>query len=366
MKQITPLVSIIVPVYNAEKFIHKCIDSIRTQTYENFELILVDDGSTDNSGIICDEYAQKESRIITIHKPNNGVSSARNKGLDTATGEFITFIDSDDCINPQFLEKLLYNIADLTICSVITNLNREYSLINHIYDLPSESHIISTLVNNIFLKTPWGKLFKREIIIKNNLRFDENIRYGEDTLFVLNYIKDIKNIACISNPLYYYTEIEYHSEAITKYNLELREIDYTIRSINTLVAEIERKYSCSIQRQYALDILNSYPLIRILEQGDTQYFSIYKDCTNNDIISFYNDTTVSPILRGIIEIKELYYRKIYKQAYFETKLIRKQYASKFKLVQKQKYNLKVLLNILNINPLLFHIIMISCTKLLKK
>ena len=100
------LISIIVPVYKAEKHLSECIDSIISQTYENFELILIDDGSPDNSGKICDEYAEKDKRIRAIHKENGGVSSARNTGLDNASGEYITFIDSDDFVDKQYLEKL--------------------------------------------------------------------------------------------------------------------------------------------------------------------------------------------------------------------------------------------------------------------
>ena len=98
METMTPLLSVIVPVYNVEKYLSRCIDSILSQTFTDFELILVDDGSPDNCGSICDEYAKKDKRIIVIHQQNRGVSSARNKGLDIARGEYVTFVDSDDQI----------------------------------------------------------------------------------------------------------------------------------------------------------------------------------------------------------------------------------------------------------------------------
>ena len=129
------LISIIVPVYKAEKYLSECIDSIISQTYENFELILIDDGSPDNSGKICDEYAEKDKRIKVIHKENAGVSSARNIGLDNASGEYIAFIDSDDFVDKQYLEKLHCNLkhndADISLCRLsyykkdVANIRRE-------------------------------------------------------------------------------------------------------------------------------------------------------------------------------------------------------------------------------------------------
>lgn len=100
------MVSIIVPVYNVEEYLRECVDSVLNQTYSDVEVILVDDGSTDQSGNICDEYAKMDSRIKVIHKKNRGVSSARNTGIETASGERIIFVDSDDCIHPQFAGKL--------------------------------------------------------------------------------------------------------------------------------------------------------------------------------------------------------------------------------------------------------------------
>ena len=104
------LVSIIVPVYNAERYLHRCIDSVLAQTYTNFELLLINDGSKDNSGEICDKYAVKDSRIRVFHKENGGVSSARNMGIDEAKGEWLSFIDSDDWIEPTMYEKMLQEL----------------------------------------------------------------------------------------------------------------------------------------------------------------------------------------------------------------------------------------------------------------
>ena len=129
----TPTISVIVPVYNAEKYLHRCIDSVLAQTYTDFELLLIDDGSKDQSGEICDEYAQKDARVRVFHQENGGVSSARNLGLDNAKGEWVTFVDSDDWAKPYYIEHLVASIdgADLvvayaTICKKDENAVEEH------------------------------------------------------------------------------------------------------------------------------------------------------------------------------------------------------------------------------------------------
>ena len=123
MEQTTPLISIIVPVYKVEQYLHRCINSILAQTFENFELILVDDGSPDNCGKICDEYAQKDNRIKVIHQKNSGTIIARNAGIKIATGKYLGFVDSDDYIKPQMYEKLYNCISsdnyDIVWCDVV-------------------------------------------------------------------------------------------------------------------------------------------------------------------------------------------------------------------------------------------------------
>ena len=111
----SPIISVIVPVYNVEQYLPHCIDSILTQTFTDFEVLLIDDGSTDNSGRICDEYAKKDNRIRVFHKENGGVSSARNVGLDNAEGEFLGFVDGDDILSPVYLMILLKALEDFLL-----------------------------------------------------------------------------------------------------------------------------------------------------------------------------------------------------------------------------------------------------------
>lgn len=202
-----PKVSIIVPVYNVEKYIEKCINSIIQQTEKDFELILVDDGSKDLSGKICDEYAEKDKRIRVIHKKNEGPSIARNKGLDICKGEYITFIDSDDYIEIEYLANMLNkakrNDADIVMCGFrqIFKGNSEKHCVEKDLDIDKEEFIKGLLVQKGYGLCRC-KLYKYESI-RNN-RFDENLTVGEDTYFNLLVSRNIHKCVYIKDILYNY------------------------------------------------------------------------------------------------------------------------------------------------------------------
>lgn len=198
-----PEVSIIVPVYKAEVFLHKCITSIINQSFKDWECILVDDGSPDCSGIICDDYSSKDSRIRVIHKKNGGVSSARNVGIDNANGRWICFVDSDDYVSPDYLSVMLEQaIADDIFVmvsfdnnkSVGEGLVRGEQMIKKYFSSPLEQ-----------LSAPYCKLFNRDILIKSNIIFEQGIHMGEDALFTLKYLGQINAVAYKDYPdLYFY------------------------------------------------------------------------------------------------------------------------------------------------------------------
>lgn len=203
------LISIIVPIYNVEKYLNKCIESIVNQTYENIEIILIDDGSNDNSGIICDEYAKKDNRIIVVHKENGGVSSARNKGLKIAKGEWISFVDADDWIEQIFCQTLLNKVtqeqADIALCGY----NRiTYNRIEKINANNQEVFLNSNeyLVKSLNPQTGFGfchmKLIKKEVL--KSISFNERIEVGEDALFNIQLSTYIKKAVFIKQPLYNY------------------------------------------------------------------------------------------------------------------------------------------------------------------
>lgn len=203
-----PALSIIVPVYKTEKYLPKCIDSILAQTFVDFELILIDDGSPDHCGEICDEYALKDGRIIVIHQENKGVSAARNAGLDIARGEYIGFVDSDDWIEPEMYEILVTTMVakstDVVICGCTQrNGNGDFLLL----DFQSEGTYTQEQLLKAMYSKPnpiggilWNKLFRKSTI--GELRFNENMRNCEDGMFVVEYLFSACSGFKITDPLY--------------------------------------------------------------------------------------------------------------------------------------------------------------------
>lgn len=208
------LVSIIVPVYKVERYLPRCIESILGQTYTNFELILIDDGTPDRSGIICDRYAEKDSRIRVIHKENGGVSTARNAGIDAAKGEWITFIDSDDWVANDYLEVLLKPLEKYNCDMTVGALEWKHILVSssaheerYIDIEENNSQEILSAINRTEFYGPWLKLFKKDIIEKNKLRFAVGISLAEDAMFVNSYLKSCSKFYLTGKPIYFYNEL---------------------------------------------------------------------------------------------------------------------------------------------------------------
>lgn len=208
-----PKISVIVPVYNVGDYLEKCINSIINQSFDKFEIILVDDGSNDNSGLICDEYSKKDKRIKVIHKENGGVSSARNCGIDNSSGEYIIFVDSDDYIENNQLELLYetirYNDYDL----VYFGYEMEFINKNKVLKVRCKNEIYHS--NKEFLKDyeyfrknyifgyVWNKMFKSDVIKSNNIYFENNI-FPEDLFFTFEVIKKCNKIKSLNYSLYNY------------------------------------------------------------------------------------------------------------------------------------------------------------------
>ncbi len=218
MRNSKPKISVIVPVYNVEQYLPRCIDSILAQTVTNFELLLIDDGSKDNSSKICDEYAEKNKHIHVFHKKNGGVSSARNVGLENAKGEWIAFIDSDDYIKNDYLESFFkYGKLDLYTHviqgfyvfdnkGIINNTNKSLLYSHYKYiNIKSNKYNPAIEKYRLFQRTEvWGKLFSLSLIKSNNIRFDERIKVYEDGIFWHTYLLYIKTIILIPERGYYY------------------------------------------------------------------------------------------------------------------------------------------------------------------
>lgn len=198
--------SIIVPVYKVEKYLRRCIDSILKQTIQDFELILIDDGSPDKSGEICDEYAEKDSRIVVIHQKNAGVSAARNAGIDMAKGEYIVFVDSDDEIRERYLECMDASDADLVVSGVenigpdgITQHKLQYCN-SKFYRI--EQELVEEMIKNKSFNFIYSKRYRNDILKEKEIRFLLDISLSEDTIMVAEYL-------CECDTLEYINAVEY-------------------------------------------------------------------------------------------------------------------------------------------------------------
>ena len=207
------LISIIIPVFNAEKYLRQCLDSILAQTYTNYEVVIINDGSTDKSGDIIDDYGKYDDKIHPYHRNNGGVSSARNFGISVASGEYICFIDADDIICNNYLD-ILYTAIQKGADSSIAGFK-------HI-DVPQDKEIIvvpqkeeiknlnDSILDFLDFEKPdwqrylWNRLFKMSIIKKNNIRFREDIYYKEDGVFLVDYLCKSNGLVSYSNQIIYY------------------------------------------------------------------------------------------------------------------------------------------------------------------
>lgn len=201
------LFSVIVPVYNSESYINECIQSIIDSNYKNWELLLIDDGSTDQSGAICDEWSQRDSRINVFHKLNGGVSSARNLGIEKANGIWLTFIDSDDFISPDFMNRILEEAARVNADLVFNDFNIIYSDKEALFRTYSwNSNKEESFCNYLVYSWPrvaWGAV-KKDLITRNDIKYPENLTVFEDFHFMCRCILCCQRIIKVSEPLYNY------------------------------------------------------------------------------------------------------------------------------------------------------------------
>ncbi len=242
-----PLISVIVPIYKVEKYLGKCIESILKQTYKNLEIILVDDGSPDACPQICDEYAKKDSRIVVIHQKNGGLSSARNSGLDIAKGEFIGFVDSDDCIANDMYETLYNaikeNDAQMSICRFyIVNENGEFLQDSIKTDIKEDIKILDKyeamkemLLDKNIRGYVWTKLFKKECF--ELLRFPEGKNY-EDIAISIKCFEKTEKIVYINKQKYYYLQ----RETSIDHNLSEKNLSDAIEMSYERYAHVKNNY----------------------------------------------------------------------------------------------------------------------------
>ena len=249
--------SIIIPVYNAEATLAFCLQTVCNQSFDDFEVLLVNDGSTDRSGTICDEYARVDNRIEVIHKSNGGVSSARNLGMARANGEFITFIDADDTIAQNYFQTLLdHKTYELVVTSASSGPADQTKILPDITAVNAFeiSHILSNYFASGFAH-PWGKLYRTEILRKYDLQFNLSLSIGEDTLFVNEYIANINTLKTLPYIGYFYTKGRkgHLSRKAISYDTFIESLDRILPSFSAL----EEGYSIDL-RLYRYNLIQFF------------------------------------------------------------------------------------------------------------
>ena len=310
------MISIIIPIYNVEKYLEKCLDSILNQTYKNLEIILIDDGSTDNSPNICNSYCEKDKRIKIIHKNNEGVSSARNKGIELSTGKYIVFIDSDDYVSNEHIEVLydciISNNVDLVISNLI-DISEDGIILNNeekeSFLMNKDQCLKELLSEDNFYHLCCGNIYRKDLLEK--IRFNCKYRIAEDLDFLYRYIKQISSAYFLSKNTYYYLKREgsaTNSIYSEKWNDELKICNFIISEM----VELENNFHKYAKRKYIrLNINQAYR------------FKLNKNQTK--------------ILKNNI--------KIYKNEMFNSKLFDNKEKLKIFLLLKSYYLFKIVSNI---------------------
>lgn len=203
-----PCVSVCVPVYRVENYLRRCLDSLVNQTLSNIEIILIDDGSPDGSGRICDEYAERDSRIKVVHKENGGLSSARRVGLELSTGEYYIVCDSDDWVETTMYEELYRKAknddADIVLCDYLSEYSDGRSIPSKSYSFTTQEQYIEDLMLRRANVSGWCKLFRLKTIRHLNMNYTEGVNLGEDALFVFKMLLSPQRISTLNRALYHY------------------------------------------------------------------------------------------------------------------------------------------------------------------
>lgn len=288
MVTINEKVSIIVPIYNAEKYLEECIASITDQTYKNLQIILVNDGSKDKSWKICQELEKSDDRITALTQKNSGVSVARNKGMNISTGRWVMFVDPDDVVDVNIVERLINKVdegTDIVACSCY-GFNEKEKIVAHFF---KSDRIFKNNKNDLYLQlfdsnygqsttaftaigVPWGKIYRREFIEKNSLRFDPKLRRMQDNVFNMYAFNMSRKIYYLDEPLYFY-RLEHINNYVSKHFQDFEKIFLPV---------IEAKYTCLKSQQ--LDTVSVIYKAYIIEAANV-FFNIL-----NSMIFLNKDT----------------------------------------------------------------------------
>lgn len=298
-------VSIIIPIYNAEKTLPKTLNSIVKQTYCDYEAILVDDGSNDNSESICKSFCLKDKRFLYMRQENQGVSLARNAGINKSNGRYLVFVDADDCLKSDALEILVnfqeknkgYLICTSYLMKKTRGRKKEF-LLKNCTSLKQDSNFLKVL--DSVPTAPWGKIFIRDVIVKNNIDFPENIPYGEDTIFLYRYLQYARGIItsekiCYEydytntssagrryySDFYLYMKAQYDQKKLLLGNSTIDQSIYLDRCIEHYCINIKDKSTLKEMIRKSIGVFNQksisndYDVLELIQQWKIKNFSYY-------------------------------------------------------------------------------------------
>lgn len=268
------MITVIIPVYNVERFLDRCIDSVIGQSYRDLEIILVDDGSTDRSGIMCDKWAKKDKRIKVIHQTNAGLSGARNSGIDIAAGRYISFIDSDDYILPEYFEYLLklitdYN-ADMSVCQLVDVDEKDNVIQTHSIEGEYLLEDTEKCMNDFFNAkaidtTAWRKLYKSELFLETNIRYPIGF-YHEDVFTTYKIIDHCNKIIVGNRALYAYRK---RSGSIVNSSFSRKHLDGVYGKIEIFNYIIEKYPQLSERAACGIIYSANQCVIKIINSNNT-------------------------------------------------------------------------------------------------
>ena len=267
-----PKISVIVPIYNVEKYLEKCISSLLDQSFTDFELILVNDGSPDNCGKICDKFKEKDSRITVLHLENGGVCRARNKGMELATGDFYVFVDSDDWVEKDYLKDFVDHIEDdETLIIQDCNRDNDEKSETHFFGFQNKSFVLKEDFGKLFHENahyvpggyPWNKLYSAKIIKENNLQFDPAIKLADDEKWNFEYLVHIKKLKFVENANYHYiynpgsisNQARPFERELTRFAFKAKFFDFALKNYQLSEAD-KKKVTAEVERHFRINILD--------------------------------------------------------------------------------------------------------------
>ena len=288
----SPLLSVIIPIYNSQQTLARCIESVINQDFEDFELILVNDGSIDQSLEVCYAYSQKDSRIKIINKLNEGVSSARNIGLLETSGEWITFIDSDDWIYPDTFSAMIDFSRDVDLVVGAMCFGNSGSVLslydtNKVLEGENLSYAIQSNIDHHSFNSPCAKLFLRTIIKERDLHFDESLCFGEDALFVKDYMLSVKRLKIVSAVCYHYCD--HGVDIYRKYSKNFAPIYRYYKKMQIMFKNLSSEFAITINDRELVGVVFNIALQNIVRNGIGNII---------DLKSFLTDPKVCTILKN--------------------------------------------------------------------